>query len=458
MRIIIALLIVVLVVPNPRIAHAEPATLAIISGAALGSLVIGYAGYRLYKPTAPVPAPKLSPNTQIGRSLMLATWLQAQNQASQLWGKMVAAKVSLQSAINEAISNPALYPNFYNAVTTTPPDASLSGIVNNSSFTYGGKNYTAGVWIQTGSNINSSGQCPGSYPTINASGILERITQWSACSGSNANKWELPVTYVAPAPKIPRTVAQAQPIVSDPASGSVNAPYLDELDAMIAAFAGRGTLSIVDTATPGNDLDTAPPLVPPAGGLGNPPADYVPPVSGLGSQAAQNAANNSSAANAARDTAQAARDSARSTYDASPTEANKAALDAAESALRAANDAAAAAANTASNAKQATEEQMPGIGDTALKTLNFEAIKSLIGVMSNKWPITLLQSVTSLYTSIVTTPQAPVFSFYIPYASEPLVVDLAPWDTFASIIRWMFAALLTVGCLFMIVRFYRGVS
>lgn len=114
----------------------------------------------------------------------------------------------------------------------------------------------------------------------------------------------------------------------------------------------------------------------------------------------------------------------------------------------AAKDAAAAASDAAT--------PMPNSSPDALHKFDWTPFNRLKGALAAAWPFSLLGGVVSTLSVLSSTPTAPVFDLPLVYGN--VHCDLAVFDGVATLCRWLFGLLLTVGAYIGVNNYYRGVS
>ena len=132
-------------------------------------------------------------------------------------------------------------------------------------------------------------------------------------------------------------------------------------------------------------------------------------------------------------------------------------------AAAAANAAAAQASNTAATTAADAAAADAAAGPASLSTpdtlhkFSFSSLNALKGALNTTWPFNLVGTISGYYSAFVATPVAPVFDYPLPLGFV-VHADLSPWNTIASIMRWVLSVLLTVGCIYYIIHFWRGIS
>lgn len=203
----------------------------------------------------------------------------------------------------------------------------------------------------------------------------------------------------------------------------------------------------------------------------------------LNSQAIQkqiDAATARTAATAAQSASSS--DPTNSTLASQAVAANKAASDAEAAAAQATAAAAGAASTSAAAAGQAAaasgsagaslvggpgsadgdgegeETAMPpsGSADSA-KSLNFDSMNQVLGVLPSKFPFNLISQGFSYADVFIRSPSAPSFDLTLPYGFV-MHLDLAVFDPVAAVCRFFVTVLLLGGSLIYVVRFWRGVA
>lgn len=448
---------------------------AMIGAGALGALLVTAATVAYYKPASFAGSTHfVSPLTGSFFRVAMAAYNQL-NQFNQnnLFGKLVAAKAGYDNLKNKVKDNKDTYPTLYSHLTRSTAltyadyyNSVKSEIVGKEIYLADGTCHKLGalysskqdtvIWtdsspateynkatLVTGKirirHITSTGPRPG-FPADNHISTFDEAYYYDA--------------GLATPSKRDATVAEFSSSIA-PSGAVTDTAAQNEFDNIIANDSSFNVISFVDTVLPDNDKDTAPVYAPPAGASVLP--QEVTPATGLGAQTAATAAAASQAANSNLAAAKSAYDDAKAAYDASATPENLAALQAAEQALTEAQQAAQAAANSAAQAKAEEEATYPGVQTEDFKTLDFSKWLQLKNCMANVWPFTLLTSLAGLYSQLVSDPVAPSFDVPMPL-DHTMHIDLSCFDTVALISRWTITLLLSIGGVYYLVRFWRGVS
>lgn len=437
-KLLSSLLILSMLLGNPRDSHAVVALPAAALAAATALAVVGAGAYYLddsvnFQPVADfmTQSAKLSYFT-INAALKTVHAVTQSVTAVMGWQDLVdmvnanaASFPLLSSIINPSIS-PSAYPvgtviqDIYgsrvkttgtgyaasNSCTTTPP--------NNSYY----PSYSAGTltigWV-AGSHACPSGGSPYS------------LYRYPAAVTSD------PVTPLASGPLPLSSVPSAFAAKQDDAATDEEVKRLMQLGA-----AG----GIVGYRTP--TLDKLSPVPPDA-------------VSLEQARAAESAFAQEQAAIDALTAAQSHAAQTAAAAAADPTNADLANQASAATAAVAVAAAAAAAAKAASDAaaSDASDSAAPVEPPPELLKFDWSAARRLMGQLETAWPFNLLLSLGGLFSPLVSSPQAPVFDLPV-WGGNSVHIDLSPFDTLASICRWFFALLLTVTGIMLVVRWYRG--
>lgn len=104
------------------------------------------------------------------------------------------------------------------------------------------------------------------------------------------------------------------------------------------------------------------------------------------------------------------------------------------------------------------DEEMPSNDSAELKSLNFDKWKDLKGTLENTWPFTLLLGIPDKIGQLIDSePHAPVLTAHI-YGDKKATVDLSIFDPVAAVCRWMIKLLMSIGVIWVLVNWWRGVS
>lgn len=256
-------------------------------------------------------------------------------------------------------------------------------------------------------------------------------------------------------PPAPKELRQLNPYDRvDPISPEVTSD-LDRLIVAGGVVSSPYGCSVVDAAKPA-DIDGGKTLVPPI--IPTPAIDTAAPtVGGFGEATATATATAAQAAAAAASSAQAAVDAYKAANPNATIENDPALAELVKQAADAAKQAD-TTQKTADDAKAKSEELYPNANTDALKKLNFDSLKKLMGALSNVWPISLMGANSSQVTSdFLKVPLPPVFELPLPMGNR-LTVDLSPFDVVAKICRFVISVIITGGVVFYIIRFWRGVA
>lgn len=436
------------------------AAVQILAAAALGALLIGGAVYSIYKPAVPSgPQHYVSPSGAIGRSAVAAARSFNQWGQEQFQGQMGALRANFNSLKDYLTSNPSAAPSLRSAMfrADTPyATASPGSIIKGANGTYYKVTSSENPVFTTSAPDNAS-------RLAYYNGRFESNTPVGPAITYVA-EFALGEIYIRLRPVVEATQSEISSASSNPVSpsdfataiknpdNSVKTEFSGDIDALIQSQ--PNIFSFVDTANPGQDLDSAPPAILP------PPAPSVvdpanPAVTGLGAGQATATAGKAATSAAAAQAARAIADAAKAASAANPSDpALKAAADQAEEAAKKAEDAAKLATDAATKAQADTETQFPNATSEQLKEFDWSKFLQLKDAMSNVWPFTLLTSIPQLLGSFVREPAAPVF--HLPVFGNDMTVDLAIFDPVALVVRWVFSVLGTVGVVFCLVNWYRG--
>lgn len=118
-----------------------------------------------------------------------------------------------------------------------------------------------------------------------------------------------------------------------------------------------------------------------------------------------------------------------------------------------------AADNASADAEEAEEDSdnpfsLPSAGEAP--DLDFSKFGSLKGALSSTYPFSLISRLPDLLSPFSRPPSAPVI--HLPVYGNDMVVDLSAFDPVASVCRWCMGLFATVGVVYYVVHFWRGVS
>jgi hypothetical protein len=220
-----------------------------------------------------------------------------------------------------------------------------------------------------------------------------------------------------------RTDAEVAQELTDPATGDLSSKYLNDIDNMIVNNPSSVQL----------------------------PSSFSKDLSDAKKQVATDSITSSDQKKVA--SLQSIRDAALAQYNANPSAENKAALDKAEADL-----AAAESEQAQHNLQQQQDEDDETVEYThpdlpALKKIDLSPLLQIGSVLNGKFPFTLLQTVSSMASSLVASPAAPSFtiSFPSPFNYE-WVVTLSAWDSWAATLRFLIGAAFLVSVSMAILR------
>jgi hypothetical protein len=142
----------------------------------------------------------------------------------------------------------------------------------------------------------------------------------------------------------------------------------------------------------------------------------------------------------------AIRDAALAKYNADPSDENKAALDKAEADLAAAESD--QAQHNLQQQKDADEDSVEFTDPDlpSLKKIDLSPLLQIGAALNDKFPFSLLQTLSSIAFSLVATPVAPSFTIsFPPPFNYDWVVSLSAWDTWAATFRFLIGAAFLVS-------------
>lgn len=96
-------------------------------------------------------------------------------------------------------------------------------------------------------------------------------------------------------------------------------------------------------------------------------------------------------------------------------------------------------------------------GDSVRKSLDFTPFHSLKGVLASTFPFNLASTVAGYYSAFTAAPAAPVFDLALPL-DQSIHVDLTVFNPIAALIRFLVGSLLSIGCVYYVIHFFRGIS
>lgn len=439
-------------------AEANPAV--IVPGViALGTVLFVAGAVKYSAPTTSAPNVMTNLGT-LGR-LSVATWSAAtQYGVEQFNNKMVTLKTSFQQLINEVVTptisgNTLLespYPALRSALLQYPTGTGTMHPVSVNEVLKVGNN-----WYKVDSlNYNYHwAYNPLGQPTYNCNGMPQSDTQfcyaYDPAPQGDYLGWQVGYWHIVdpPAPS-PKTLSQllaersanptSPPVYADPSVAS-------DIDRLIAAKPSMFTaVDTIDAA----DTDNAPVWYPPPAAL---PVGVKPPTTTLPTSTAAQAAAQAAAAKVLTEgQAQAAVDAYKAAHPGA-TGANDPVLNNLEKALEAAKSAAAAANELAAQTSAEADVPLPEAKADSLKAIDFSPFLGLQGILSSKFPFTLLSSIHDYLTVFTSsTIVAPVIR--IPVFGSFMVIDLSFMDSAAAVSRYLIASLMAVGTVFYIVRRY----
>ena len=452
------MLIVFLTCVQPRHSHAFAP--AILAAGALGGFIVAAGAatsYKYYRPTSNPSnwrsSAMVTASGNIIRTIIGAQVVMNQYGVSVIEGNYLAAKANINALINQMSSDNLLatkYASLYAAFTKTPEITPPKKGLNEGDLMQLPSGDIVEITGVTGASLQ--GYQPGSWCSTSAGSVC---TVWTVNTYMDNGTTQQDHYEIVPADApTPRVMTQVEINEQYPFGEIVTPGVISDLDQMIADNANGYGISIVDAVYPA-DVDLAPPFIPPVT-LPSPVDASAPSVTGLGSGTAAATGAKSSSAQTAAQTAQTAVNDYLSSHPGA-TAATDSALADLQSALDQAVKDAATAERIAADAKAAEEEIYPNTAVDELKTLNFDALKALRGPLAATFPFSLLGGLGSVYASMVADPVAPIFQLPLPLGGS-ITVDLAIFDPVATVCRYLIAVLLSVGIVYYIVRFWRGVA
>lgn len=446
-----------LITVQPRTSHAYAPV--IIAAGALGALVLVAGASTLYKPVT-VPSGwgsggRLTTGGAIVRILLESHKTYTAYGQEVLMGNYVSAKANMEALAAKLASGSQAIRDKYNDLTAMLvkdtnipiPAVNMSpGTVFKADGSYGG-NYK----INSTTNSVIMSNTPGSWCSTSQGSTC---VGWTVISPRGDGYADVSVYDIALGSPPPPTAKTQQEIVAQYPSMIIPPAAIDELDQMIAENANGYGVSIIDSTT-ADGADNAPLWLPPPA-VTSPLNPSAPTSTGFGTPTVTAATGNATTASTALNQAQTDLANYQATHPGA-TRATDPALAGFEDAVAEAIREATRTQQAVDNAKTAQEEVYPNANIEALKTLNFESLKALSGAMTSVFPFNLLSQVSSVYDSLVREPQAPAFDVSLPLGNT-VHVDLSIFDSLASACRFLVGLLLTVGVVYYIVRFYRGVA
>lgn len=446
-----------------RTASAEPATIA-MGVIALGSVIAAAGAVHYYHPVS-VPPNHVSNSvlTTAGNigSMVYANYAQWQDsQRASVVNALLTAKVYWADLLSKVTASPSTYPSLYGALTTSEaPDVSRSSqvndIVKNNAIQLSNMKITQ-VSMQGGYDglylSPSAGQSNPYYfqnGSIYSGGIFLWVDPYTSgpYAGTYRTKYTFYGTSITPPPRT-RSLQEVKeqgsltpPFPLGTSTQPINSGYEDDITKLLQNE--PNIIHYVDTATPEQETDSAPPYAPPTTGV------FDPAVATPGQKAALNAGT----------TVQISIGSAKDAYEKAQAAAQ-------------ANPYDVSLANTANLAKAAYDKLVadqaaaasalanPANGDTStaaaisippLKTIDLTKLKALQDVLADKFPFSLVQDVQDIWSNISATGAPPIYVYPLPLG-QTITIDLAPWDPVATACRYLVAILMTVGVVFYAIR------
>lgn len=437
-------------------AEANPALIIPFAAAAVGSVLLTAGVVKYYAPAVNSGLHNTVSNIGTLGRIAVATWnASTQYGTDQIYQKYVTAKISFSDLISKAVTpymDPAItkpYPNLFTKLTMV--NAPEFNETNN--FQVGDIVKSGGVGFRiTSTNPTETGYLNGGAGGYCAGGGFINSTSYRKCWGDLGNGFYNYCTWGSCSPSTLPMAAKSAKAISDSYNSDVasNLPlwpdvYSGEIDNLIKDQ--PNIVHYVDTTTPESDLDTAPPFVPPATAVAPGSNTTTAPTSSAATSAqtaAQTKAQVLSQATSAVENYQTA-------HPAS-TVANDPVLKDLVAAKDAAQVAATAASNLAAQTAAEADVSVPAANADALKAIDFTPFLTLQGVLANKFPFTLLSSISGYLNVLSGTGTAPVF--HIPIYGNILTIDLSFMDSVAIVSRYLIATLMSVGCVFYVVRRY----
>ena len=486
---------------------ALPAAAPYIAGAALLGMVAGsnvYMGSQSSSTSGYTPS--VSSNADITKPTD-AVWIDLNNSQFTVETQKEQVKITaaaLQALAAETNSDGSnKYPLTYAALYTTPslpkPDTgTILQLPNGNKYVmtqYSNSCVNGSPNCPTGSNNNANacGWAPDAGATQISGGVevFRYPSQYiyasqpntnSGCSGTynylvNYTLTATSSTVSTPTPKPLST--QLTNLTGTGSAGALQSQFNSEIDNMLK------DPNYVPNFT---DASTGLPYAPPAGALSLSQMQTQSPADVQAQQTAQagvtaaaanvsNAQGRVTSATAGQASAQTTANNATAAANADPTNTAKATaaqnanialglanlqLQQAQSALDAANGALSKANTTAglisaSNTDKSTDAPAStGTAGTA-HTINLAPLNNLKGVLTSTFPFSLAPSIAGYYSALIASPSPPVFTIPFPLGFN-MTVDLTPFDGIATICRWLVSILMTVGAIYYVIHFWRGVS
>lgn len=396
---------------------------------------------------------KVTPSGVITRSTTATYFALIGNALTpQLQTNVINTDLPLSTVATITAAKPALYPQLNTAKTTiTDTWQPFTGVLPRSGDVYLGRRigYASGTWPSgTGGNAGiERGYLQDGSPWSVGVGTVDIYCNTSVCTGGLAS------SVTTPTPTNSTFIAS---ITVSPTDNNVKPEYQAEIDSMLNDPDYVPTFSDETTGLPW--LPPSIPLTPEQLKTYN-ATEAAKALRATEIAAAQSAADSAQQAKLKAETVAAASDAVAK---ANPTDAAaqiKAAEDAAKAALAAAlATKAQVLVQIKTDAQTVAETDTPaGIPDTKRKSLDFDPFKQLIGIMSTTYPFNLPLVIKSYYQNFSIEAQAPVFDLDLPLG-QTIHVDCSVFDPIATMIRFLVGMLITVGIVYYIVHFFRGIS
>lgn len=460
----LVLLILFLTVVEPTESHAYLS--AIIPAAAIGAAILVTTSATLYRPSASVPPPYWPPGGgivtsagRVGRVLVGAQVAWTNYGQTVLRGNYVAAVATIAALQSKLVQGGALLQDKFAGLSSwllkggSAPAATIDSPMGSIVTGSNGLPVVLGPWNWTiGRFENGTAPLPESRPGLfNGQPVIFAAPVYDAPYWYYSRRSDITGTPAVLPPQ-PKTSAE---VYSSLGSGSTPPPSaLSDIDRMIEESVSDYGISIVDAPQP-SAIDSASPVVWPA----VPPSSVdqdLPLITGLNSPAIVAAKSGAANSQALLTQAQSALNqymqaNPLATPDTDPQ------LKDLQAAAADAQDVADASRAAYTDALQQSAESYPNASPEPLKKLNFDSLRSLSGAVSSVFPFTLISGLSEMYSRLTAEPSPPVFDLPMPLGNS-IRIDLASWDSVARIMRYFVALLTSVGVVFYIVRFYRGVS
>jgi hypothetical protein len=420
------------------------AIIPIIYFVASAAIHVGVVGGLTWYALSPASGSKSVTDNSVG-SPATVQWVDLTGPAPMLQTQSVVIKTPISEAKNTAAANSSKYP-LLNAKTTV---SSIGQISTNNNV--GDIVTVPGVGQRkiTQKTISATIAAPGGYSSNCATGV-------TVCVAAGANSWTIQTGYSAISgyPRFSNstqllydvnaqspTYSAATDYQFRTAISTANSTLLDstldsEMNTMVKEKGGA--VSIVSSSNPQN-VDTA--------------AAFSPPVAPSAAQIQAAAQSDTISSLTGAVTAQtAAERAAYLNYSSTKTPAANAAYQQVIADRNAATAALSDKLNTATDVA-ATIPNNP-----APHSLDFTPLDQVRDKLSTTYPFNLPLSIGSYYSRLSGgSGTAPVFVLPLP-GNNHMTVDLALFNPVAVAIRFLISILITVGAIYYIIHFYRGIS